>query len=92
MMDKRTAEMDGAGFEAIKLRYASFTPPFQTLWLDFSIKSTNSPGIFAKTSLILAKKVHFVYSKLNLRPKKCLQEIGAANSVADFIAGQYSNK
>jgi len=31
-MDKRTAEMDGAGFEAIKLRYASFTPPFQTLW------------------------------------------------------------
>ena len=76
MMDKRTAEMDGAGFEAIKLRYASFTPPFQTLWLDFSIKSTDSPSIFAKTSLILAKKVHFVYSKLNLRPKNVCKKMG----------------
>ena len=81
MMDKRTAEMDGAGFEAIKLRYASFTPPFQTLWLDFSIKSTDSPGIFVKTSVILAKKRKFSLLKTEFKAKKCLQKFGTANSV-----------
>ena len=30
-------------------------------------------------------KVHFVNSKLNLRPKNCLQEIGAANLDGPFI-------
>ena len=37
------------------------------------------------------RKVHFVYSKLNLRPKNNLLEIGASKSVADFIAGEYSS-
>ena len=38
------------------------------------------------------KNVQFFYSKLNLRPKSYLLEIGACNSVGDFIAGEYSTK
>ena len=53
--------------------------------MDFSIKSTVSPGIFAKTLLILAKKSTFCLLKTEFKAKK-----GAANSVADFKAGQYS--
>ena len=37
------------------------------------------------------KKVHFLYSKLNLRPKNCLLEIGAANLEGPFIYDQTSN-
>ena len=33
----------------------------------------------------LRKKKHFVYSKLNLRPKNCLLEIGAANLEGPLI-------
>ena len=91
MMDKRTAEMDGAGFEAIKLRYASFTPPFQTLWLiGFFYKINWLTWYICKNSIAFSKKVHFVYSKLNLRSKYCLQEIRVSNSVADFVAMEYS--
>ena len=38
----------------------------------------------------LSKKIHFVYSKLNLRPKHCLLEIGAANLEGPFIYDQTS--
>ena len=37
------------------------------------------------------KKVHFVYSKLNLRPKNCLLEIGASNLEGPFIYGDHSS-
>ena len=37
--------------------------------------------------MISNEKVNFIFSKLNLRPKTCLLEIGAWNSVAD---GEYS--
>ena len=38
-----------------------------------------------------SKKVLFVYSKPNLKPKNCLLEIRVSNSVADFIAKEYSS-
>ena len=40
--------------------------------------------------MILAQKVHFVNKKLNIRSKYCLQKIRVSNSVADFIAREYS--
>ena len=42
--------------------------------------------------MISVQKSTFCYSKLNLRPKIYLLEFGACNSVADFIAGEYSIK
>ena len=35
------------------------------------------------------KKVHFVYSKQNLRPKNCLLEIGASNLEGPLLKFQY---
>ena len=37
------------------------------------------------------KKVHFVYSKQNLRPKNCLLEIGASNLEGPLLKFQYSS-
>ena len=37
------------------------------------------------------KKVHFDYSKQNLRPKKRLLEIGASNLEGPLLKFQYSN-
>ena len=37
------------------------------------------------------KKVHFVYSKQNLRPKNCLPEIGASNLEGALLKFQYSS-
>ena len=39
----------------------------------------------------LSKKVHFVYSKQNLRPKNSLQVIGASNLEGPLLKFQYSN-
>ena len=36
------------------------------------------------------KKVHFIYSKQNLRPKNCLLEIGASNLEGPQLKFQYS--
>ena len=42
---------------------------------------------------MLAQKSTIGIFKLKLRPKNCLQEIGASNSVTDFIdEDMYSNK
>ena len=41
--------------------------------------------------MIRAKKVHFVYQKHNLRPKKCLLEIGASNLEGPLLKFQYSS-
>ena len=40
--------------------------------------------------MIRAKKIQFVYWKLNLRPKNCLLEIKACNLEVDFIYGEHS--
>ena len=37
-----------------------------------------------------SKKIHFVYSKLILRPKNCLLEIGVSNLEGPFIYNQTS--
>ena len=42
-----------------------------------------------KITLFQNKKVKFLFSKLNLRPKTCLLEIEACNSVADTVATHY---
>ena len=38
------------------------------------------------------KKVHFAYSKPNLKPKNCLLEIGAANLKGPFVQNQTSRR
>ena len=40
---------------------------------------------------LIKKKVHFVYSKQNLRPKNCLLEIGASNLEEPLLKFQYSS-
>ena len=40
----------------------------------------------------LSKKVHFVYSKQNVRPKNCFLEIGASNLKGPLLKFQYSTK
>ena len=45
------------------------------------LTSLSDWGYLFRTS----KKVHFVYSKLNLRPKNCLLEIQACNLEGPFI-------